>query len=116
MQEITLFHNPRCSKSRAAKALLEDHGVPLRVVEYLKSPPGKAQLQTLARQLGGPVREMVRTNERMFSELGLDEGAADDEALLSAIAEHPILLQRPIAVGKDRAVIGRPPENVLELL
>ena len=115
MKKITLYHNPRCSKSRNAKALLEEQGVELSIIEYLKTPPGVAELKTLARQLQVPVREMMRSNENIYRELQLDE-TTSDEALFEAIAGHPILLQRPIAVAGRRAIIGRPPENVLELL
>jgi arsenate reductase (glutaredoxin) len=115
MKKITLYHNPRCSKSRNAKALLEEHGADLSIVEYLKTPPGVEELKNLASLLGMPVREMMRTNESPYRELQLDKTTRDED-LLAAIAEHPILLQRPIAVAGKRAIIGRPPENVLELL
>lgn len=112
---VTLYHNPRCSKSRAAKALLEDRGVELELIEYLKTPPRVEDLEALAAKLGVPARGMLRSNEVIFKELGLGDESLGEDALLSAIAEHPILLQRPIAVKGDRAVIGRPPERVLEL-
>ena len=115
MKKIVLYHNPRCSKSRSTKALLEEHGVELNVIEYLKTSPGVEELKKLAKQLGIPVREMMRTNEKIYGELQLDDVTNDDD-LLEAIAEHPILLQRPIAVAGNRAAIGRPPENVLRLL
>lgn len=115
MTEITLYHNPRCSKSRAALALLRERGAEVTLVEYLKTPPGAAELKRLAERLGLPVREMLRSNESIYRELGLGDPAHGDDDLLRAIAAHPILLQRPIAVAGGRAVIGRPPENVLEL-
>jgi len=115
MEKITLYHNPRCSKSRNAKKLLEERGTAISIIEYLKTPPDVAGLKALAGKLGLPAREMLRTNEGIYRELQLDE-ADGDEKLFRAIAEHPILLQRPIAVAGDRAVIGRPPENVLDLL
>ncbi len=115
MKKIVLYHNPRCSKSRNAKALLEEQGVDLTVIEYLKTPPSVEALKKLARQLGLPTREMMRTNEKVYSELQLDDITNDDD-LLAAVAEHPILLQRPIAVAGNQAAIGRPPENVLKLL
>lgn len=116
MSQITLYHNPRCSKSRAALALLEERGQDVRLIEYLKTPPDVAQLEHLAQQLKLPVREMLRSNEKPYRELELDDPARDDADLLHAIAQQPILLQRPIAVSGERAVIGRPPENVLELV
>ncbi|MGH8127571.1 MAG: arsenate reductase (glutaredoxin) [Gammaproteobacteria bacterium] len=115
MSQITLYHNPRCSKSRAALALLEEGGDDIRVIEYLKTPPTAEQLERLAAQLNVPIREMMRSNEAVYKELGLGDAACNDDDLLSAIAKHPILLQRPIAVAGKRAVIGRPPEKVLEL-
>lgn len=115
MRRITLYHNPRCSKSRAALALLEERGLDVELIKYLKTPPDAARLHRLAGRLKLPVREMMRRNEDIYRELGLDDPALDDAALLRAIAEHPILLQRPIAVCGEQAVIGRPPENVLKL-
>lgn len=115
MSRITLYHNPRCSKSRAALALLEERGDDIRVIEYLKTPPDAKQLEHLATQLNVPVREMIRSNESVYRELDLGDATCSDTDLLYAIAEHPILLQRPIAVAGKRAVIGRPPEKVLEL-
>jgi len=115
VKKITLYHNPRCSKSRSAKALLEEHGAEFSIVEYLKTPPDVEQLKALAGKLRLPVREMLRTNESIYRELQLDR-VDSEEALFKAVAEHPILLQRPIAVAGNNAVIGRPPENVLELI
>jgi len=114
MPEVTLFHNPRCSKSRQAKALLDERGIDFTIVEYLKTPLSLAELQDLQRQLGVPVREMVRRKEAAFAENGLAD--ADDERLLAAIADHPILLERPVVVVDERAVIARPPERLGELL
>jgi arsenate reductase (glutaredoxin) len=113
--EIVLFHNPRCSKSRAALALLEERGAPLRVVRYLETPPTRAELAALAKKLGLPASRFVRTGEAAYAAAGLGP-ASPDGAILDAIAKEPILLERPIAVRGDRAVVGRPPERVLELL
>ncbi len=115
MSQITFYHNPHCSKSRAALALLEERGSDIRLIEYLKTPPTVTELECLATQLGMPVREMMRSNEPVYHELGLGDPALGETTLLRAIAEHPILLQRPIAVTGERAVIGRPPGKVLEL-
>ena len=115
MEKITLYHNPRCSKSRNAKKLLEERGAEFSVIEYLKTPLDVAGLKALSGKLGLSARQMLRTNESVYRELQLDE-ADSDEKLFKAVAEHPILLRRPIAVARNRAVIGRPPENVLELL
>jgi arsenate reductase len=111
----TLLHNPRCSKSRAAKALLEERGAAFAVRLYLEQPLSRAELAVLARRLGRPVREWVRRGEPAFAAAGLGPGS-DDGALLDALAAHPALLERPILVRGERAVVGRPPERILELL
>ena len=112
---LVLIHNPRCSKSRATLALLEERGAKLEIREYLEEPLSLDELEGLQARFGGPVIEWVRTGEDAFGEAGLDE-SADDATLLAAIAAHPKLLQRPILVRGARAAIGRPPEQVLELL
>lgn len=109
---ITIYHNPRCSKSREALAMAEqfsnENKLALEVIDYQKTPLTLAQLQDLHRTLGGPVGAMVRDNEPEYAELGLAQ--ADDAALLAALASHPKLLQRPIVVYRKRAVIARPPQ------
>ena len=115
MSELTIYHNPRCSKSRAALALLEENGASPEVVLYLETPPDAAQLRSLLSMLGKPAAELVRRNEDEYRSAGLSAGS-DDEEIIAAIVKHPRLLQRPIIVRGDRAVIGRPPENVLDLL
>jgi arsenate reductase len=113
---LTIYHNPRCSKSRQTLKLLRDNGVEPRIVEYLKDPPDPALLKRLLRQLGLSARDLLRRGEAPYKELGLaDPGKAEDE-LIAAIVENPILLERPIGVKGDKAVIGRPPENVSKLL
>ena len=109
-----IYHNPRCSKSRATLALLTERGIKHEVVEYLKAPPTRAELEQLLRQLGCEATDSVRFNESEFGLTGLTRDAADAE-LLDAITEHPKLLQRPIVVHGNAARIGRPPEAVLEL-
>ena len=116
MTIYTIFHNPRCSKSRQALGLLQEQGIEPEVVEYLKTPLSTQTLQNLCQKLGVNVVDMMRTKEREFKELGLgDRGVTDDE-LLQAMTQNPILLERPIVVCGDKAVIGRPPENVLGLI
>ena len=115
MATIRLYHNPRCSKSREALELLRARGVEPEVVEYLRTAPSLEDLQTLQSALGAPVREFVRAGDALYAELGLDDASSDSE-LLDALAANPSLLQRPIAVRGTRAVVGRPPERVLELL
>ncbi|MGE3772479.1 MAG: arsenate reductase (glutaredoxin) [Gammaproteobacteria bacterium] len=111
-----IYHNPCCSKSRQTLALLEERGVDVEIVEYLKDAPDTGLLHGLMQALGRPPREFIRRGEAPFTELGLAAKLADDEALIAAIAAHPVLLERPIVVVGRRAAIGRPPENVLALL
>ena len=116
MSTITFYHNPRCSKSRQALQLLRDKGVQPEVIEYLKTPPDVAQLSALKDMLGVPsVRDFMRTKEQEYKDQGL-KTVDDEQTLLKAVAETPKLMERPIAVKGRRAIIGRPPENVLELL
>jgi len=115
---ITIYHNPRCSKSRAACELVSTARTsePVEVIEYLKHPLSVEQLRALHAMLGGALIEMVRTGETEYRALGLDAPGVTDDQLYEAIARHPILLQRPIVVRDGRAVIGRPTENVAALL
>lgn len=110
---LTIYHNNRCSKSRAALALLERQGQPFEVVNYLEQPPSVAQLRQLLGKLGLQAQELVRRDEPDFRTLGLAD--ADEQTLLEAMSQHPRLIQRPIVVRDQRAVLGRPPENVLAL-
>ena len=111
-----LFHNPRCSKSRGALELLSERGIVPEILPYLEQPPSVAELRELLGLLGLPARALLRTGETDYAELGLDEPALDEEALLAAMHAHPRLIERPIFVHGGRAVIGRPAERVLELL
>ena len=115
---LTIYHNPRCSKSREALALVqqfaEEEDIPLEIIEYLKTPPTYVQLQRLQQLLGGDLRAMVRSNEDEYAVLGL--ASVDDAALLNALAAHPKLLQRPMVVYRDRALIARPPELLRDFL
>ncbi|RZF31579.1 arsenate reductase (glutaredoxin) [Paraburkholderia sp. UYCP14C] len=116
---ITIYHNPRCSKSRATCELVANTYNPAiegtEIVEYLKKPLTVAELKNLNAQLGCPVREMIRDTEAEYKELNLADPSLTDGQLYEALAKHPILLQRPIVVRNGRAVIGRPPENVATL-
>jgi arsenate reductase len=112
---LTIYHNPRCSKSRQTLALLEDRGLKPRVVEYLKTPPDLATLARLAAALGG-ARAMLRKGESEYAELKLDDSKKSEQALLKAMHAHPILIERPIVTDGKRVKIGRPPEAVLALL
>jgi arsenate reductase (glutaredoxin) len=115
MASVTLLHNPRCSKSRQALALLEAAGVTLTVRRYLDEPLSREELTSLQSKLGGSVLDWTRTKEGAFADAGLG-GDASDGALLDAMTAHPILMERPVAIVGDRAVVGRPPERVQELL
>ena len=115
---ITIYHNPRCSKSRATLEIIESKGITPNIVQYLESPPDPATLQRIAAQVGVPLSELVRQSEEDFKNAG-DAVPLDDEAALAGwIHEHPRVLQRPIVVDEEngRAVVGRPPENVNELI
>jgi len=115
MSELSLYFNPRCSKCRTARGLLDERDVESHVIEYLKTPPTVPELRVLMGQLGiSDPRQMMRTGEDVYGELGLADLSGD--ALLEAIAAHPVLLERPIVVRDGRAVIARPPELLLELL
>lgn len=111
-----MYHNPRCSKSRAALALLRDRGIEPEIVEYLKTPPDLETLRALVGMLGIRPRELLRTGEAEYRELGLDDPGLPDERILQAMVDHPRLIERPIVVQGGRARLGRPPERVLEVL
>jgi len=110
----TLLHNPRCSKSRAAKALLDERKIAYVERRYLDEPLTAAELGELRRRLGRPAREWVRAGEDAYREAGLDAGSTD-EALLDAMARHPVLIERPILIVETRAAVGRPLENIAAL-
>lgn len=111
---ITLWHNPRCSKSRAALAIFEAAKRPFVVRKYLEDAPTYEELKAVSEALGAPAAQMIRQGEAVFKELDLKD--ADDETLLRAMADHPILIERPIALRDTRAVIGRPPEAIKVVL
>lgn len=114
-KKATVYHNPRCSKSRQTLALLEENGVQPEVVEYLLSPPSATRVEELIGMLGIEPHDLLRKKEAPYEELGLDENSSKEE-IARAIAKHPILLERPIVVVGKKARLGRPPENVLEIL
>lgn len=116
MTDLTLYHNPRCSKSRAALELLEARGLQPTVVRYLETPPDAATLKHLLKLLGIGARQLLRTGEDEYKALGLADASLDDGQLIAAMVAHPKLIERPILVNGNRAVIGRPAENVLEIL
>lgn len=112
---VTIWHNPRCSKSRQTLALLEDKKIALRIRPYLTDPPGPDEIRNVAALLGLPVIDFVRTGEKLFRELGLTK-TSDDRTLIVAMAKNPILIERPIVIVDGKAAIGRPPEAVLDIL
>ena len=114
--KITIYHNPRCGKSRQTLALLEARGIEPEVVEYLKTPPDAATLKALLKKLGLRPRQLLRIKEAAYQEAGLDDQSLSDEAIIGAMLEHPILIERPIVVVGNRAALGRPPEGVLAIL
>lgn len=111
---IRIYHNPRCSKSRAALALLEERGIEPEIVRYLDNPPSAEEIQGLLTLLDRTPGELARRGEAAWRELGLAD--ADDGTILEAMASHPKLIERPIVVNGDRAALGRPPEAVLDIL
>ena len=114
MPEVTLYHNPRCSKSRAALGLLEERGAAVHAVHYLDTPPDAETLRGLLGLLGMRPRDLMRRKEA--KEAGLDDPGLDDAALIAGMVQNPIVIERPIAVANGRARLGRPPEAVLEVL
>jgi len=115
-KQITIYHNPRCSKSRATLALLQEQGVQADVVEYLKAPPSVAELEDILDMLGLEPRDLIRKKEAEYREAGLDDMGLSREQLVEAMVKHPKLIERPIVISNGRAAIGRPPEKVLEIL
>lgn len=115
MQDVKIWHNPRCSKSRSAAALLEEKGVTAEVVKYLDTPPTKEELKILLSQLGISARELMRTKEDIYKTLNLKE-VKNEDTLIDAMVSNPKLIERPIVIKDGKAVIGRPIENIVELL
>lgn len=114
---VTIYHNPRCSKSRETLTLLKSNGIEPQVVLYLDTPPDADTLRTLLSQLGmTSARELMRQKEELYKELGLADSALGEAALIQAMVENPKLIERPIVVANGKARIGRPPEQVLEIV
>jgi arsenate reductase len=114
--DITIYHNPRCSKSRATLELLKTEGKDPQLVEYLKEPPTAETLNAILDMLGMEPRELMRKKEKEYTEAGLDNPELSRDALIAAMVEHPRLIERPIVIANGKAAIGRPPEKVLEIL
>jgi arsenate reductase len=113
---LTIYHNPRCSKSRATLKLLEDRGLKPKVIEYLKAPPSAAELKAILKKLKLTARDLARTGEPVYAELGLKDRKLTENELIALMVANPILIERPIVVAGGKAAIGRPPETVLEIL
>jgi len=113
---VTIYHNPRCSKSRQTLALLESRGVAPVVVEYLKSPPSADELRDVLKKLDLKPQDILRKCEACYKEIGLKERPVSDDELVALMVENPILIERPIVVAGKKAAIGRPPESVLAIL
>lgn len=116
MTDLTFYHNPRCSKSRGALELIEARGLRPTVIRYLETPPSASELESLLGKLGIAARDLLRSGEEEYKALGLADSDLSEARLIEAMSQHPKLIERPILVAGDRAVIGRPPERVLELL
>ncbi|MCJ8169285.1 arsenate reductase (glutaredoxin) [Atopomonas sediminilitoris] len=116
MSDLLLLHNPRCSKSRGALEILQQHNIEPTIVRYLDEPLDAKAIAALLIKLGISPRELLRTGEEAYKNLNLADPSVSDAALIAAMTEHPKLIERPIFIAGDRAVIGRPPERVLELL
>lgn len=116
MSEWTIWHNPRCSKSRRALELLRERSIEPTVIAYLETPPTAAELERVLAALAIEAGQLVRRGEAIFAELGLDDAATTPDQMISAMVSHPILIERPVVIRGARAVIGRPPERVFELI
>ncbi|OGB45180.1 MAG: arsenate reductase (glutaredoxin) [Burkholderiales bacterium RIFCSPLOWO2_12_FULL_65_40] len=116
MSTIKIYHNPRCGTSRNTLAMIRESGVEPEVIEYLQTPPSRETLQALAAATGQPVRELVRSKEALFTELGLDAPGVTDAQLIDAMLQHPILINRPIVVTPLGTRLCRPSEQVLDIL
>jgi arsenate reductase len=114
--DITIYHNPRCSKSRATLELLKTEGRDPQLVEYLKEPPTAKTLDAILDMLGMEPRDLMRTKEKEYKEAGLDHPDLGRDELIAAMIEHPRLIERPIVIANGKAAIGRPPEKVLEII
>lgn len=116
LDEVTILHNPRCTKSRATLALLEARGFQPRIVDYLTHPPTAGELKEILRKLGFGARELLRKEEAAYRDLRLDVEGIDEDTLIAAMRAHPNLIQRPIVLANGKAAVGRPPEAILDIL
>jgi len=113
---VTIYHNPRCSKSRQTLRLVEESNIEPVIVEYLKTPPSKAELKNILNMLNMTPRDLLRKKEAEYKEQGLDDTSLSDDQIIDIMLTHPKLIERPIVVTGNKAALGRPPENVLEII
>ncbi|MGR9100073.1 MAG: arsenate reductase (glutaredoxin) [Gammaproteobacteria bacterium] len=113
---VTIYHNPRCSKSRQTLQLLQERGIEPKIVEYLKTPPSAEELDEILTKLGMQPRDLMRKNEPEYKETGMDDESLDRRALIAGMVATPKLIERPIVLSNGKAAVGRPPENVLSIL
>ena len=113
---VTIYHNPRCSKSRQTLALLRERGIEPAIVEYLETPPSAAALADILKLLGLAPRQLMRRKEAPYTALHLDDASLDDAALIQAMVDNPVLIERPLVLANGKAALGRPPESVLAIL
>ncbi|MFO0997038.1 MAG: arsenate reductase (glutaredoxin) [Alphaproteobacteria bacterium] len=113
---VVIYHNPRCSKSRETLALLTAKGIKPKIIEYLASPPTSSELKGLLKKLGMSPRDLMRKKEAVYAKLGLGKPGLSDDALVKAMVENPVLIERPIVVNGAKAALGRPPEAVKAIL
>lgn len=114
--KTVIYHNPRCSKSRETLQIIADKQVDVEIIEYLEEPPTAEKLKGIIAMLGVSARDLLRTTEPVYKEAGLEDEALGDDEIIDAIVEYPALLQRPIVISDGKAVIGRPPSRVLEII
>jgi len=115
-QSIKIYHNPRCSKSRQTLELIRQQGIEPEVIEYLKSPPSQNELQDILSRLNMEPRQLMRTKEAEYKENNLDSEKLSNKQLIDAMVKNPKLIERPIVINNEKVALGRPPENVLEIL
>lgn len=115
-EQVTIYHNPRCSKSRQTLALIEEKGISPEIVLYLDTPPSEIELKTILKKLKLSARELMRTKEDLYKSLNLADEQLSEDKLIKAMHEHPKLIERPIVVTGNAAVLGRPPENIESIL
>ena len=113
---VKIYHNPRCGKSRQTLQLLKEQGIDLEIIEYLKTPPSAEELNDILQKLGMEPRDLIRKNEAEYKASGLNDESLDRQALIKGMVKHPIVIERPIVVANNKAVIGRPPKTVLTIL